>query len=564
MGTLRGRCTSSELWPRPAAAVSVLARRPALRAPLRSSMVALRYPAARAGQTLTDSPQTSIRDYLEILRANRLLVAAAVALAVGASLGRSLNQEERFRATASLIFGDVSQDLALVGAAGTSGELPAARTLRESRTLLRTEVLGDASRALPSHPTVAALRRQVTAKPENTSNLVLVQTEAGSGVQAAAIANAIARAAVSRTTRDRRRSFRAAATDLRNRFSSLPKRDRIDAATRSLYNDRISRLDALASVSTPVKLAEEAEAPTAAFAPRPLRSALVAALLGVLAGVGAAFLRNALDRRLRGPDEIHEHLGLPLLGHVSEDAMGRAGMSHAGRGPLSPTDLEGFRILRANLEFLDKEPSAKVVLVTSCVPGEGKTTVAASLAFASAIAGRRTLLIECDLRRPTLAKRLGLNATPGVVELLRGEAQLEEAIRSVIHVTAHNGDDPTTQSDGPLDVMLAGGTTERPAEILGSPALACCVEDARTRYDMIVIDSPPLLPVVDTLELMRLADAALMCVRVARTTKAQAKAGRDLLSNMKDNPVALVVTGLTRDRGDVYGYYSQAYSYEAT
>lgn len=514
---------------------------------------------------MTDARQTTVRDYLEILRASRLLVAAAVTLAIGASVGLSLNQPKQYQSTASLVFEDVSQDLALVGASGGSGELPAARTLRESRTLLRTEVLEDAMRLLRFPTTLAELRSEISATPENTSNLVLVTAQARSAQRSAAIANAVARAAVTRATRETREGFRNAATDLRKRFSTLSSKDRADAGTRNLYNDRISRLDALASVSSPVKLAESASVPTGAFSPRPVRSGVIAGLLGLLVGVGAAFLRNGLDRRLRGPDEIREHLGIPMLGHVRQDAMGRAGLSDAGRGPLAAVDLEGFRILRANLEFLEPDRGLKVVVVTSCLPGEGKTTVAASLAYASAIAGQRTLLLECDLRRPTLAGRLGAPAGPGLADLLTGEATMREVVRQIVHDGTANGDRaaPRSHDTGRLDAILAGSSTAHPAELLGSTGFQQFITQAKTRYDAVIIDSPPLLPVADTRALMQLSDAALLCVRVSQTTRDQARAGRDILLNMEEYPVALIVTGLTAERGQAYGYYAEAYSYES-
>ena len=370
-------------------------------------------------------------------------------------------------------------------------------------------------------------------------------------------------AATERQARTTRQRFDSAARDLQRRYDTLPTRDR-DATARTLYSERISRLRALASVASPLKIAERAEIPTGPFSPKPVRAGLSAGLIGLLVGVGLAFLRNALDRRLRGAREIQASLGLPLLGHVREEAMGKAGLAAGSRQPLAAIDLEGFRILRANLELLDAAHENVVILVTSCLPAEGKSTVAASLAFASALAGRRTLLVECDLRRPTLAPRLSLPASPGLVEFLSGEVEAADVTRAVAPAPGQtNGTAPEQVTGAALTCVLSGRSTTHPAELLGSQRMRGFIEEIRSEYDLVIIDSAPLLPVVDTLQLLTSVDAAVLCLRDGRTTHDQAAAGHATLTTVSDLPIALVVTGVRRETSAGYGYYSTEYSYDS-
>ena len=240
--------------------------------------------------------------------------------------------------------------------------------------------------------------------------------------------------------------------------------------------------------------------------------------------------------------------------------MGKAGLAAASRGRMADLDMDAFRILRANIEFLAAAQDLKVLLVTSCLPEEGKSTVAASLAYASAIAGHRTLLVECDFRRPSLAPRLGLCPRPGLVEFLCDEAHPHEIVHTISTAQpSANGDIPPVDTNL-LSCILAGQATANPTEFLGGRRFHDALQEMRSVYDVIVLDSAPLLPVADTLELLPLVDAVLFCVRDRRTTVDQAMATQRILTNLPDRPVGLVITGLAKGRGLEYGYYGQAYT----
>jgi capsular exopolysaccharide synthesis family protein len=197
----------------------------------------------------------------------------------------------------------------------------------------------------------------------------------------------------------------------------------------------------------------------------------------------------------------------------------------------------------------------KTVLVTSALPQEGKSTVATSLASAYVLAGKRTLLVECDLRRPTMAKRLSCEQSPGLSDYLIGQATPTEVVQKVPLVEPQNGTAAPT-----LVAITAGSPTPRPAELLASKRFGAFLDQVREAYDVVVIDSTPLLSVGDSLQLVPRVDGVVLCVRAEQTTREQARAARQALEHFPDRPTGVVVTGVKPGHELDYGYYSYAYA----
>jgi Mrp family chromosome partitioning ATPase len=257
---------------------------------------------------------------------------------------------------------------------------------------------------------------------------------------------------------------------------------------------------------------------------------------------------------------------------VRTDALGKSPRLK-GVQSAAPIDWELFRILRRNLDFLDPERALRTVAVTSSLPEEGKSTVASFLASASAAAGKPTLLIECDLRRPVLAKRLGIKSAPGLSDYLEGRAQLSDAIQQIGFgdpmsrngfnhsngvAPAHAETQAGNRAHGlmhELHCITAGTPTRHPAEMIRSEAMSNLLVEVSTTYELVVLDTPPMLSVVDALELLPQVEAAVICVRVLSTTRQQAGAGRAALKRLPEQPAGLVITGTTRTNDAEYGYY---------
>lgn len=510
---------------------------------------------------MSDSRETTIHDLLEFLRSQAVVIVVAVVCAVAAATIYSARQAPKYSATASLSAVDPGQDFALVGGVAGPPASPASLAQTEAQVLFRPEILQAAAHRLSPPPSVASLAREVAATTQPASGLISVAATTGTPATAAATANAVAQAAVDRETLDTRQRFKLDASEVAAAFRALPAADRRNPATQADYNTRISRLTALGAVASPLILSERAKVPTRPTSPSRLVIGVIAAFVGLLIGLALASMRRALDSRLRGATEIESLVDLPVVGHVSAKVMGKAGISGASPNPMPEIELEGFHVMRASLAFLgsDRAP-IKTVLITSPLPQEGKSTVAASLALALAQSGQRTLLLDCDFRRPSLAAMLALVPSPGLVDLLADTASRAD----VTHVLptgpqSENGASPPTDRNAALECIVAGYSTGATAQVSRSARLAAFLREARETHDVVVIDSAPLLPVVDTLELLPLVDAAILCIRDGRTTREQARAAIELMANMHERPVAMAVTGTKPTRGG-YGY-GYGYSY---
>jgi capsular exopolysaccharide synthesis family protein len=310
---------------------------------------------------------------------------------------------------------------------------------------------------------------------------------------------------------------------------------------------------------------KEAETPTEPSSPRTTRNTALGALVGLAFGLLAAFLRDSLDRRLRKTDEVQAEIKLPVIGRVPDDALGEVGFAN-GTGEDAEGHLEAFRVLRANLEFLQADNPMRTVLVTSGAPEEGKSTVAMALAGAAAVAGKRTLLVECDLRRPCFADRLGLEPEPGLTDYLVGRADPADVLQVVklISPSTVNGDREATspkdaEAQANLVCITAGSAAPLPAELLGSDRFSDFLSKVSTAYDLVVLDTSPILSVVDALEVVPQVDGLVVCVRLGRTTREEARATREALAHVPGRPTGVVVTGIRPDDESYYGYNYGSY-----
>jgi Mrp family chromosome partitioning ATPase/capsular polysaccharide biosynthesis protein len=519
---------------------------------------------------MTDTRQGTLRDYVRVLRKSRAAIVAATLLCAAFGAWLSLSQEPQYIAAATVSFAEGSRSSAEAGLIAVQPLTAAQIAAEGAATLLNNDVLLRTKRELQSRRTTAELRAMLTTSVDASSALVAVQATASDPRFAAALANEVARSAVAIQMSTERARLERTAEQIERQYENLrDERESEDRSELALANllERISTLRTLSLTATPVRLAESASVPAAPTSPKPIRTTVFGGLIGLVLGIGLAFVRDSLDRRLRNSSEIEETLDLPVVGSVRMEALGSAAYVSNGRGPMTDQDVESFRVLRTNIEFLDVDRPIKSILVTSPQPEEGKSTVAASLAAANAAAGKRTLLVECDLRRPCLSDRLTVDRSPGLSDYLAGRAGPADIVQVValseagIPANGRNGDAQAVAEAeaGRLAVIAAGSQSIRPAELLGSQRFRTFLEEITAAYDAVVIDTPPLLSVSDTLEIVPLADGVLLCIRADQTTREQARAVKGALAHLPKRTTAIVVTGLKPGREQDYGYYSHAY-----
>ncbi len=502
----------------------------------------------------------TLRDYLRVLRAHRALILLVAIVIAGAAYLVTNRQDKVYVAEASLVFRDSGEALDLLGTPSAPRRSQAENATVNAERIDTPTLASRVRKALRVRETATSLREDTSVGAEALTNFVVIQARSESPEFAARLANAWARQAEIVESRRVRKRYDETAEALRREY----KREtggKIDPFSKTLLNERVSRVETIKDIIDPIEIARFAEVPDSADSPKPIRNMLLGLLVGLTLGGIAAFVRDSLDVRLRGAEQAHAHLGLPVVGHVSEDALGSAVTGTNGRQP-SARDADAFHILRANLAFLDSERPPRSVAVTSPLAAEGKSTVAASLAWSHATSGQRALLVECDLRRPSLAARLGLNEAPGLSDYIADRASSQEIIQTVnlSELGSTNGPAPDSERALPparLDCITAGGSAPRPAELLGSPAFRDFLAVVSRSYDMTVLDCSPLLSVVDTLELLPYVDAIVVCIRSGRTTRDQARAARAALERFPRRPTGLVLTGARPGKSEYY-YYTGA------
>jgi len=286
---------------------------------------------------------------------------------------------------------------------------------------------------------------------------------------------------------------------------------------------------------------ERATLPGAQISPNPSRNGLLALLMGGALGVGLAFLLAFLDERWRSPQEAEQAIGVPTLGLIPAlpPARGRKGE----RRP-DTAGLEQYRMLRTNALHVLADSPSKVIMVTSPGPKEGKTTVCANLGTALAQAGKRTLIIDCDLRRPTMHKFFGLKNSYGAVDALVGGRSPHEVWQEPMPG---------------LCVMTAGPIPPNPAELLGSEHFVELLDLLRLEFDYVLVDSSPTQVVSDPAILASRVDGVLLVIDHQKTSKDAIQQSMRSLEIVGANILGTVMNKVKRSKGSYYSVYDYHY-----
>lgn len=307
---------------------------------------------------------------------------------------------------------------------------------------------------------------------------------------------------------------------------------------------------ARASTISNVNVVDPAIAADKPISPKKAKNLAMGMIVGLMLGAGLCFFREYLDDTLKDPEQVKRILGMPLLAAIPfiTSKAGTAGMiSHDS--PKSPAS-EAFRSLRTGLHFCALKKIKKVMLVSSTLSGEGKSTVSSNLAITLAQTGAKVLIVDCDLRRSTLHEKFDQQVGRGLSEILAGDITAVEAIQS-------------SKVEG-LHLLQAGTTPPNPSELLGSDAMSLLIGEMREVYDHIIIDAPPVLAVTDAPLLTQISDVVIMVLEVGRVPAKAALRTREMLIAAAA-PVAGIVLSDKSSRSGGYGYgYGYGYSTDET
>jgi capsular exopolysaccharide synthesis family protein len=283
----------------------------------------------------------------------------------------------------------------------------------------------------------------------------------------------------------------------------------------------------------------EAQVPDEPSFPNVPLNLSVGLILGLLLGLGVAVLRHVLDTRVRNEDDVRSLTDSPILGAV---AYNKNVSSHPVilRDQPQAAASEAVRRLRTNLQFIDIANRPKSIVISSSIPGEGKSTLAINLAVSLADTGSRVILVDADLRQPSMADYVGIEGRVGLTTVLIGRAAVEDVVQPL----------GTTS----LDLLPAGQIPPNPSELLGSMTMALLLERLSTVYDMVLLDSPPLLPVTDAVVLSKMAGGALVVVGADRIHRPQLQQSLDSLETAGAHIFGLVMNKITSRETTAYGY----------
>ncbi len=292
----------------------------------------------------------------------------------------------------------------------------------------------------------------------------------------------------------------------------------------------------------------EPASPGGKIRPNPSRDASSAAVIGFVIAALIVLVMELLDDTIKGPDEVTRYLGLPVLGLVARIADQEEGPITLAE-PRSPIS-EGFRALRTNIQYSSVDRPLRTLLVTSPSPKDGKSTIAANLAVVLAQSGRSVLITDADMRRPALHKRFGVPNRAGLSDLfVRAEPALDPS-----HVRSTKVEN--------LDLMTTGGLPPNPAELINSEKMNQIIEMILGQYDLLVIDSPPVMAVTDAAVLAARVDGVVLVIRPGETRVAAARQAVEQLRRSNARLLGVVLNDVENKRTRYYYYYRGYYAYE--
>jgi capsular exopolysaccharide synthesis family protein len=458
-----------------------------------------------------EQSELGLRHYLDVVRRRRWTVLAVLAAALAAAVAISQAQAKTYQATTKIVVG---QGNGLIPAPYAGAVQPYTATMADlvkSDIVARTVIQRLGLRTSPDK-----LLEKVSVSINPTTSVMTVHVKDHRAVRAVEIARNVAS---------------VFAGLVRTQFGSKP----VTVAPGT------TQLPLSATVFDP------AHADPEAVSPRPLRDTILGVVIGLVLGLVAAFLREHFDRRLRTREAVEAAFGVPVIGQVPtlDDNTATGTFAPGGRVP------EAVRALRANLEYLAIRRPLRTILITSASPQQGKTTVTAYLAVALARAGAATVAVEADLRRPRLGDAFGTPPVgPGLSGAIVGASDVDSA---TIELRAPEGGDVGRGEPGRLAFLPSGPLPPNPSELVSSDQMTRLLERLGVMFDHVLVDSPPILLVADSLELARSVDGVIVVARRNSATKDEAHEVRKLVERLGVNLLGVVFTDV---RQGAHGYDS--------
>jgi Mrp family chromosome partitioning ATPase len=485
-------------------------------------------------------PREGLSHYVEVIRDRLRLIVACVVLATIAAGVYAKLEPRKWKAESQLLITPVNGEASLIGLGLLTNSGSATSAISTAASFVTTPEVAALVAARVPGTTAGAALGDVSAVPVAQSNIIAITATASSAARAQAIASAFALETVKNRTTTLHRQLDAIIPSLKAQVEALPVAQRTGQGS---LGERLASLEALRAAPDPTISVEAlARLPTAPSSPRTKLSIVAGILVGLVIGLGVAFAQEGLDPRVRREERLRTIFRLPVLARIPRE---RSRSSHGL--PLRPSDLspaaqEGYRMLRVALGVRGSSSVSRSLMVTGSTRSEGKSTTALNLAATIASAGRRVILIEADLQRPSLAATLGIHSPQGMTGVLMEEVALEDALVTVDWLA----DD--------LKLLLAEQTDHYLADSLLTAADKL-IGPAKALADYVIFDAPPVTEVSDILPLCQHVDDLLIVTRLGQSRADQLVNLGEILTRQGIRPAGLVIVDDDLSQGG--GYYGQ-------
>jgi capsular exopolysaccharide synthesis family protein len=495
---------------------------------------------------------TDIERFVRTLRRRKIAILLVFLGVTGAALALSVSKEKQYTASSTLLFRDPAIDRILYRTIPPPSVDVNTDSLTNQKLVKLAAVAQRTAERLGGGPITSALVfSKVSVVRQGQSLLVSVTATDQNPQFAARLANTFAAEYINWRREADRALIRRAQRDIQRQLNEVAEPNR-ETLIKSKQN-----LGVIAALQNgKAELVQTAKPPSSPSSPKPVRDGILGAMMGLILGVSLAFVLDRIDKRIRDPQELEETYGIPVLGAVPESKALREAASTTDGELTLVSEGEAFRKLRARLRYFNVDRDIRSIVVTSAAPGEGKTVVASHLALAAAIGGQtKVLLLEADLRKPSLVSRFELAPLPGLSELLTHDIMISDVVQRIPVAGGLNG-------TSTLDVIVAGAIPPNPGELLESRKLGDLVDQLTGMYDLVVIDTPPVSVVADAMPLVALVSGVVVVSWMGRTTRDAAIHLRRELDALSAPTLGVVVNRVKAGTDGYYGYPYYGYGVE--
>jgi succinoglycan biosynthesis transport protein ExoP len=513
----------------------------------------------------TNHSTLTLRDYLAPVARRWKMILAIVIVVTAAVAAYDATRPQTYTASTTIFLGPTSS-----GTVGVGASEPAPETAQDEAVLLTsTETAAKVAKTIGYQGSPASLAGGVTARASTTTNFLSITATKSTAADAVKDANAFARQFIAENAANSQAAANQQLSTLRRQLAHL--KGAANASERTQVQFQIQQLQL--STATAIGTTTQVNVAAGASSHRnsPIKFGALAALGSLIGAILLAYGLERVDPRLKSVREASSIYQHPVLTTVVRDDDIESFVD--GKPALSAKTREAFRQLRLALDLAAPvgEPF-KTIVITSAVPAEGKSTVARNLALALSESGRRTLLIDADLRRPRLGRALGLGPGAGLSHVLSGEMNVEDVI---VRLEGRPAEQVGAPSSGTADAQLpvgfqeasefsfiaAGDRVPNPPVALESPAFGSMIAGLAQHFDVIVIDTAPVVAVSDAFPLIQRADAVLLVARATTDSRSAGRAAQLISTVPGANVVGLVINGVPGVEAAAYGSTVDGYGY---